>query len=644
MGGSSSKLISDPSKLAGKQYDYVIIGGGTAGCVLASRLSEDPSVSVLVIEAGKSNAGVLFSQIPLAFPKLFKGPYDWYYETVPQPALGNRKLYWPRGKMLGGSSSINAVMYHQCAPEDFDEWGKLTELAPEGSPKWSYEILRPYFMKSENFKFPVALSSAKHPEKEAAKYAETSDSSHGLKASARRHTDVDIGMRGKGGPWQTSYGPYNSLCEDAIHAGEKIGIPYIVDFNTPKGTLGTSFFPGFVAADGTRSSAATAYLPPSVQARKNLTIAINCTVSNLHLSEDGLTVLSVEIARTPSGANPPAPAPSERWNVEVKKEAILSAGAVATPQILMLSGIGPKSELEKAGIKVIRENNNVGRNLIDHLVTTLACEAAPNTTLGYLDKPLSGMFALLKWLTSGGGIYSAIAVQSAAFIRMSDKSLPVDSGIPGAQPLEHVDGTSGGSAPDVELLYLAAPYINHGLNPPPKGKEVFTLASCLLRPQSRGTITLKSTNPYDHPIIDPNYLSSESDLNIHRKCVRLSMRLARQDPLFNKLIFPKSEETIDKSAANMFWPIGGDPDTITDEELREAVARYTETIYHPVSTARMGVDPTMSVVDTSLRVHGMKNLRIVDASIFPAQLSGHPTAPIIAIAERAAELIKGTTV
>lgn len=275
-------------------------------------------------------------------------------------------------------------------------------------------------------------------------------------------------------------------------------------------------------------------------------------------------------------------------------------------------------------------------------MTVIPFRAAPDTTLGYLDKPLGGLMPLFKWLTTGGGIYSAIAVQSAAFIRMSDKTLRTGPSLPNSSPLEHRDGTSGPEAPDVELLYLAAPYINHGMTPPPKGTEVFTGVGCVLRPESRGTITVKSSNPYDKPIIDPNYLSTESDWNIQRKALRLVLRVARQEPLKSNLVFPdfKKGEKVDKDFENVFWPGEADPETITDEELTEAVIRHSQSIYHPVGTARMGTDPRTSVVDTSLRVHGIKNLRIVDASVFPAQLSGHPAAPVIAIAERAADFIR----
>lgn len=412
------------------------------------------------------------------------------------------------------------------------------------------------------------------------------------------------------------------------------------DFNTPSGTLGTGLFPGFVSPDGQRSSAATAYLTPAVQARQNLTIATNCCVTRVHLNEDATRVVSVEIAKMPTGENTPAPSPSERWRVLVNKEAILSAGSVSTPQILMLSGIGPAEDLEKAGIKPVKVVDAVGKNLFDHLMTVISFRAAPNTTLGYLEKPLGGIVPLLKWLTTGSGIYSAIAVQSAAFVRMDDENLPTHPGISGSQDLKHKDCTSGPSAPDVELLYLPAPYINHGLTSPPKGSEVFTVAACLLRPESRGYISIKSSNPYDKPLIDPNYLSSESDLNIHCKFIRLILRLVRQDPLQKKLLLPKPGEVVDKSVSNTFWPGDADPETVTDEELREAISRHSETIYHPVGTACMGTDPSSSVVDTSLRVHGIENLRIVDASIFPSQLSGHPTAAVIAVAERAADLIK----
>jgi len=640
MGASSSKLISDPSALSGLEFDYIVVGGGTAGCVLASRLSEDPNVSVLLIEAGKTNAGVLQSQIPLACPSLFKGTYDWNLETVPQPALGNAKSFWPRGKMLGGTSSINAVMYHHCAPSDFDEWGRLTASAPEGSPKWSYEAMRPYLMKSENFNAPTSLPPAKGSNSGKEKASGNPGSFRGPRASERRVTQLDHTARGKGGPWQTRFGPFSEICEDAVHASEQIGIPYTPDFNTPRGTLGASLFPTFVAKDGQRSSSATAYLTPAVQGRKNLTIALECSVTRIILSDDATTVKSVEVARTPSKDGAPAPTASERWSVGVRKEAVVSAGTCHTPHILMLSGIGPKQELEKVGIKPVKELNAVGQNLLDHLITPISFRAARGTTLAYLGKPLGGIVPLVKWFVNGSGIYASTPGQGAAFVKIADQSLPIESGKEGHEAFKG-DTSSGPSAPDVELVYTPFSFIDHGQATPPKEYEVFTIFGSLLRPESRGTVTLNSANPFDKPIIDPKYLSAEYDWKVHRRFMRLALRIARAEPLAQKLVLPKVGENIDKSASNFFWPGDADPDTVTDAELDVAIAKNSQTFYHPVGTARMGCDPTTSVVDPSLRVHGIKNLRIVDASIFPNQVSGHPTAPIIAAAERCADLIKG---
>ncbi|GBE80631.1 Pyranose dehydrogenase 1 [Sparassis crispa] len=607
MGASYSRsIVSDPAQFStpagdGKsdrstwrEYDYIIVGGGTAGCVLASRLSEDSDVTVLLIEAGKSHERDLLTRIPLACTKIFKTATDWSHETVPEKALNERQVYWPRGKILGGTSAINALIYHHCAPEDFDEWAR------NGATGWSFDDLRPYFRKSEKYT-PNPL-----------------------------FPDVKSTDRGSTGPWQTTHtsdaAPINTLI---IEACESMGVPYNGDLNTARGTLGIAHFSGIVDRKGQRSSTASAYLTKDVLSRPNLTVAVNTTVDKVLFStaeNSSPRAVGVEVSTAPT---------SPRYRVAARREVILSAGAVATPQILLLSGVGPAAELEEVGVPVVKDLPAVGRHLSDHISCgPLTFRAKSGFTWDHLSRPLAGAIAMFKWLMFGTGPLSALGPSSGAFVRSDDPKFPFSS--PGCESGPVKDLTSGPGAPDIELVWSPVVFIDNGFVEPPAGSYGFTAGAIALRPESTGSIKLKSNNAWDKPLIHANYFDSESDMNVVIRGTRFLLRMAHTEPLASALdLRPESQ---DKSS--FFWPGDADPEKVTDDELKEWIRRNSSPSFHPVSTARIGQGAETSVVDPSLRVHGISGVRVVDASVFPGQVSGHPCAVVVAIAEKAADLIK----
>ncbi|QRW04470.1 GMC oxidoreductase [Ceratobasidium sp. AG-Ba] len=567
MGAAASKHVTNPARVATpstsaseskhkstvsadelasyKSYDYVIIGGGTAGCVLAHRLSEDPNVSVLVVEAGKDSLDQLFSRIPLTFAKLFKTEADWAYNTTPQPELNNRALFWPRGKMLGGCSSINAMMYTHAAPSDYDEWN---------TDGWRYEDLKQYFRKAERFTPHIA------------------------------HPLVDKTHRGDEGHWRTGYSYISDMGKLWIESCKGVGIPYNPDINTPAGTIGVSEIVSHIDSNGERSSTSVSYLPKPVLARPNLHVLINTRTTRILFSGD--RAVGAELAQTAEG---------ERFRVAAKKEVILSAGAIGTPQILMASGVGPKEELEKAGVDMVKELPHVGRNMYDHLLGCVIFRATESLDLG----PLTCNIA-----------------EAAAFFRSDDPTIFPN------KSKDEVDTTSGPGAPDIEMIGASLAFAEHGFRTITPGEKAFTIAAVLLRPQSTGTVTIKSGDVWEDAIIEPNYFKSPHDVKIMIQGVRTALRVAHTKPLASKLVFkPENKDT-----SSMYFMGDADPETVTDEVIEGWLRREVETIYHPVGTARMGTSAENSVVDARLRVHGIQGLRIVDASIFPTQLSGHPCA------------------
>ncbi|KAG5982857.1 hypothetical protein E4U55_001264 [Claviceps digitariae] len=574
-------------------YDYVIIGAGAAGSVLASQLSQDEDVSVLVLEAGGDNTKVLETKVPLMFAKLFHSKHDWDYYTVEQRAVACRRMYWPRGRVLGGSTSMNAMIYHHCSASDFNEW-----VSEHGCRDWGYDDLAPYFRSIEKF----TPNLARPP--------------------------IDMAARGRDGLWHTGYSWLSRIVEDGfLPACEDAGVAANEDINTIKGSLGVTRFQTFVDNTGQRSSLATAFLPPEVLKRPNLYVGCGAQVTRIlfdriHISKP--TAIGVEFRLSNHGEN---------FQVHAKREVILSAGAVNTPQILMLSGIGPEEQLKRHGIGIIQANKNVGEHLKDHLCSSpLLCKAKDGTTLDYLTSDVRAIPALVRWLLLGSGPLTSNVGEAAAFVRTFDHRFPGFDEIP-------KDYTSGKDAPDLEIVGAPVAYIHHGEEKPIDGASVFSLVPVALRPRSSGSITLKSPDPFDHPIIDPRYLTDEddNDKKVLIAGLRLSLRIMRS-PAFQKYLDPVPTND---DPTSYWWPYScGDIDAITDEQLSKYIIERASTLYHPVGTARMGPSPSNSVVDLACRVHGVAGLRVVDASIFPEQISGHPTAPIAAIAKRTSQLIR----
>ena len=435
------------------ESETVIIGGGTAGSILASKLSEDPKVSVLVLEAGGNNS-MLETKAPLLFSKLFHTEHDWDYSTVPQQNVANRKLYWPRGRMLGGSSSMNAMIYHHCSKSDFDEWS-----SEHGCTGWGYNDIAPYFRRMENFTI--------NPNRPA----------------------INMEHRGKGGDWQTGYSYLSEIVEDGfLPACVEAGIAANEDINTVNGSMGVTRLQSFIDSKGQRSSMATAYLPNSVRQRPNLYVATKAHVTRVlfdTITTDTPTAIGVEFQTKKGG---------EKYQVHAKREVILASGAINTPQLLKLSGIGPEEELKKHNLPTIKVSEAVGTNLKDHLCASgIMCKTKPGYTLDYLTSDIKAIPSLIRWLITGGGPLASNVGEAGAFIRVVDHPASTC-----AEENKPKDYGSGGVGPDIELLCAPLAYIHHGEENARPGESVFGLVPISLRPQSSGTVTLKSDDPFEH--------------------------------------------------------------------------------------------------------------------------------------------------
>jgi choline dehydrogenase len=522
-------------------YDYIIVGAGSAGCVLAARLSADPSVSVLLLEAGPADDAAEI-RAPAAMNRLFQTTYDWNYLTVPQHRAAGRSIYWPRGKVLGGSSSINAMIYIRGSRYDFESWRD-----EHGCTGWGYEDLMPYFRRAEN-------------------------NSRGASA-----------YHGTGGPLSVSDLRYKSAaCEAFIAAAREQGAAPNEDFNGPRQD-GVGWYQ-VTQRDGRRCSAATAYLHPAMS-RPNLTVHTDALVTSVIIEAGqavGVRYLRHGVAET----------------AHVNAEVILSGGAINSPQLLMLSGIGPGDDLIEMGIDVLADSPGVGGNLIDHPVLPVIW-STPRLR-GLWEK--SGNANALRWqLTHRGPLTSNVA-ESGGFAHSEPGLL----------------------APDLQLHVLPAPYRDQGLADP--AQRAMTVLVGLVDVASRGRIRLRSTDPRHRPAIDPGYLSDPRDA----RALAAGLKMARE------FVTARPMAEICRSE------VAPGAHIRSDAELLQYVRTSVVTLYHPVGTCAMGGESRWnSVLDPELRVRGVTGLRVVDASAMPSAPRGNTNAPTIAIAERAADLIAG---
>ncbi len=525
-------------------YDYVIVGAGSAGCVLAARLSEIPDAKILVIEAGPTDKDP-FIHMPVGFFKMTSGPLTWGWQTAPLKHANNRTAVYPQARVLGGGSSINAEIYTRGIPEDYDGWA-----GKHGCDGWSWKELKPYFIKSESNN---RLGGSEH---------------------------------GVDGPLGVSDLPnYNQVSRAYVQGCMDFGMPYNPDFNSGK-QEGTGLYQT-TTRNGRRCSAAVAYLKPALK-RPNLTLRTDLFVTRI-IVENGKAT-GVEVVEN-----------GQVRRIDASSEVIVTAGAIGSPKLLMLSGIGPSDHLAEVGVKTVHHLPGVGQNFHDHFSTDVTWVLNGAHSYDKYKKRHWQMMAGLQYLAFKTGPVASNIVEAGAFWW----------------------GDRNEKTPDIQFHFLAGAGVEEGVGTVPGGNGA-TCNSYHTRPRSRGYVKLRSANPQDAPIIDPNSFAEPYDLDRHIEGIKITQEVGQT-------------RSMRKFVAAEHFP---GPGVKTRKDYEEAARANARSSYHPVGTCKMGVDE-MAVIDPLLRVRGIGNLRVCDSSIMPEVVSSNTNAPTIAIAEKAADIIRG---
>jgi len=526
------------------QFDFIIVGAGSAGATLAARLTEDPDVSVCLIEAGPTHKHWSVSTPGVSLINMVTKRRNWTFETVPQKAMNDRVTYQPRGKVLGGSSSINAMIYIRGHRADYNHWASL------GNTGWAYDDVLPYFKKSEN---------------------------------------RDLGeneFHGSGGPLHVERRERSPLNDLFLTACQQLQIPMNDDFNGPSQEGAGPY--DVTQKEGIRWSTAKAFLETTMD-RPNLHVITEALAEKIIIENNRATGLTIQKKK-------------KQINLTAGREVILSCGAFGSPHLLLLSGVGSEDKLTPHGIKQVHDLPGVGENLHDHIDWISAYQGKRNLSKETIGFSLGGTLNMLKELgkyrKTGGGLFSSNLAESGAFLYI-DQEEP---------------------SPDIQLHFVIAIVDDHGRKL--HWGHGFSTHVCLLRPKSRGTLTLNSAKPSDAPAIDPAFLTHPDDVEKLYKAARLTQQIMQS-------------LAMDDVRGTPYY--GSDAES--EEDLRADILARADTVYHPVGTCKMGIDK-MAVVDPTLKVHGMAGLRVVDASIMPQVISGNTNAPTIMIAEKAADMIK----
>jgi choline dehydrogenase-like flavoprotein len=528
-----------------EEFDYVVVGGGSAGCVVASRLSEAAKTTVCLLEAGGAgDSWVVKAPIGIAI-MVPSRKNNWAFETVPQPGLNGRRGYQPRGKALGGSSAINAMVYIRGHRSDYDGWAAL------GNSGWAYDDVLPYFKKSENNEI---LHDAYH---------------------------------GSGGPLNVAkIRTGNPFQEYFLEAGRQLQLPINEDFNGAH-QMGLGIYQ-VTQKNGERWSAARAYIEPNLS-RPNLKIVTSAQARKILF--DGKRATGVEFGRD-----------GKSETVRARREVILSSGALQSPQLLMLSGIGNAADLKRAGVDVVQHSPGVGQNLQDHIDFAFSYRSDSLDLFGITFAGLRKLWREIgRYRKKGVGMITSNVAECGGFLK-TDSNLAV---------------------PDIQLHFSVATADNHG-----RTRHLghgFGCHVCLLRPKSRGSVTLENKDPAAPPRIDPKFYHHPDDLEAMVKAFKITRRIMDAEPLAKW----RTSEMYSQNVRS-------------DDDIRVILRNRSDTVYHPVGTARMGVDE-LAVVDPQLRVRGVEGLRVVDASIMPALIGGNTNAPSIMIGEKAADMIRAGT-